>query len=620
MAAPCFHRVTTDSSAVAWLKTDETTQTNRLVRLVDVGQLRIALGQVNPTVGDLAGNAQIVLDRSREAYDAGAHVVAFPEMMLTGYPIEDLAFRPSFVDASRATLEDVAAKLAADGLGELVVVVGYLGKALESADRLGVPKGSPQNCAAVLHQGTVAARYTKHHLPNYGVFDEARYFVPGDTLEVFRVGGIDVALVICEDLWQDGPTLAAKAAGAGLLLVINGSPYEANKDDVRLELCARRALEAGCSLAYVNMVGGQDELVFDGDSLVVDADGSLLARAGQFTDELLVVDLDLPLATENPPPTGPQLAIHHTLVGQTPFPPYDATAPAFAERLSDPAEIYTAIVTGLRDYVRKNGFGSVLLGMSGGIDSTLVAAIACDAVGAENVYGVSNPSEYSSEHSRTDAADQARRTGLDLRTFPIEPIVAAYQESLHLDGLALENLQARIRAVIWMGLSNQEGHLVLACGNKSELAVGYSTIYGDAVGGFAPIKDVLKTQVWELATWRNDEARRHGEVEPIPPNTITKEPSAELRPGQRDSDTLPDYHLLDDVLDDYIEADHGSRRLVEDGFDPTLVERILRLTDLAEYKRRQFPPGPKISPRNFGRDRRLPITNAWRERADPPDA
>lgn len=578
--------------------------------------LRLALAQVNPTVGDLAGNARLVLDRSREAYDASAHVVAFPEMMLTGYPIEDLAFRQSFVDASRATLDDLAGKLAADGLGELVVVVGYLGKALESADRLGVPKGSPQNCAAVIHQGSVVARYSKHHLPNYGVFDEARYFVPGDTLEVFRVGGVDVALVICEDLWQDGPTLAAKAAGAGLLLVINGSPYEANKDDVRLLLCARRAVEAGCSLAYVNMVGGQDELVFDGDSLVVDADGSLRARAGQFTEELLVVDLDLPSAPPARVHPDSTLAVHHTLIGQDPFQEYAATPPAVAERRSDPAEIYYAIVTGLRDYVRKNGFTSVLLGMSGGIDSTLVAALACDAVGAENVYGVSNPSEYSSEHSQTDAADQAARTGLTLRTIPIAPIVAAYQEALRLDGLALENLQARIRAVIWMGLSNQEGHLVLACGNKSELAVGYSTIYGDAVGGFAPIKDIFKTQVWELATWRNEEARRLGRVEPIPPNTISKEPSAELRPGQRDSDSLPDYHLLDDLLDDYIGADHGSRRLAEEGFDPTLVERVLRLTDLAEYKRRQFPPGPKISSRNFGRDRRLPITNAWRERAN----
>jgi NAD+ synthase (glutamine-hydrolysing) len=301
------------------------------------------------------------------------------------------------------------------------------------------------------------------------------------------------------------------------------------------------------------------------------------------------------------------------VISTDPFPAYDPQPGVVAERLSDVGEIYQALVLGLRDYVRKNGFSSVLLGMSGGIDSTVVAALACDAIGPANVYGVSNPSEWSSEGSKTDAADQAKRTGLNLRTVPIAPIVEAFQAGLHLDGLALENLQARIRAVIWMGLSNQEGHLVLACGNKSELAVGYSTIYGDAVGGFAPMKDVFKTQVWELAKWRNAEAERLGETPPIPPSTITKEPSAELAPGQRDSDSLPPYPVLDDVLDDYIEHDHGSARLVADGFDSDLVEKVLRLTDRAEYKRRQYPPGPKISARNFGRDRRLPITSAWRE-------
>ncbi|MGZ5417882.1 MAG: NAD+ synthase [Nocardioides sp.] len=579
-------------------------------------QLRLALAQVNPTVGDLDGNAALVLDWSRRAAEEGAHVVAFPEMVLTGYPIEDLAFRSSFVDASRAALEDVAARLADEGLGDLVAVVGYLGKALESADRLGVPKGSPQNCAAFLHGGRVVSRYSKHHLPNYGVFDEARYFVPGDTIEVAQVGGVDIALCICEDLWQDGPSAAAKAAGAGLLLVVNGSPYEAKKDDVRRDLCSRRAVEAESALAYVNMVGGQDELVFDGDSIVVDAGGEVVARAAQFAEELLLADLDLPAATPDMPADGDTfggLRIHREVVSADPVPSYDPQPGVVADRIHDLGEIYQALVVGLRDYVRKNGFTSVLLGMSGGIDSTLVAAIACDALGPENVYGVSNPSEWSSEHSRTDAADQAARTGLNLRTVPIAPMVDAFQDGLKLDGLALENLQARIRAVIWMGLSNQEGHLVLACGNKSELAVGYSTIYGDAVGAFAPIKDVFKTQVWQLARWRNEEAERLGQTPPIPPNTITKEPSAELRPGQLDTDSLPPYSLLDDILDDYIEHDHGSARLVEDGFDKELVEKVLRMTDRAEYKRRQFPPGPKISSRNFGRDRRLPVTNAWRE-------
>lgn len=583
-----------------------------------MAQLRIALAQVNPTVGDIDGNVRLVLEWARKAADARAHIVAFPEMMLTGYPIEDLAFRTSFVDASRAAVEQLAVDLDATGLGELVVVVGYLGKVVESADRLGVPKGSPQNCAAFLHRGQVRVRYAKHHLPNYGVFDEARYFVSGDTTEVARICGVDVAFCICEDLWQDGPSAAAKAADAGLLLVINGSPYETNKDDVRLELVSRRAREAGCALAYVNMVGGQDELVFDGDSIVVDGDGTTVARAGQFTDELVVADLDLPSGGVVPelradPASG--LRIHHTVLSDVENAPYERVVAVTAPRLHEQAEVWAALVTGLRDYVRKNGFSSVLLGMSGGIDSTVVAALACDAVGAVNVHGVSNPSAWSSEHSRSDAADQAQRTGLNLRTVPIAPLVEAFQEAVQLDGLALENLQARLRAVIWMGLSNQEGHLVLACGNKSELAVGYSTIYGDAVGGFAPIKDVFKTQVWELAKWRNAEAERLGQTPPIPPDTITKEPSAELRPGQKDTDSLPPYELLDDVLDDYIERDHGSRELIAAGFAPPLVERVLQLTDRAEYKRRQYPPGPKISSRNFGRDRRLPITNSWREYA-----
>ena len=579
-------------------------------------QLRLALAQVNPTVGDLAGNAELVLEWAKKADAAGAHVAAFPELALNGYPVEDLTFRASFIAATRQALDQLAADLDAAGLGELVCVVGYIDSVQDSADRLGVPKGSPQNAAAVIHGGRVVASYAKHHLPNYGVFDEARYFVPGDTTQVVQVHGVDVAICICEDLWQDGPSANAKAAEAGLLLVINGSPFEAAKDDVRLELCSRRAREAESALAYVNMVGGQDELVYDGDSIVVDAQGQTVARAAQFVEELLVVDLDLPAATPGMPAETEErggLRVRRTVVSSDPVPAYDPLPSTVADRIHDHAEVYEAIVVGLRDYVRKNGFSSVLLGMSGGIDSTLVAAIACDAIGADNVYGVSNPSAYSSEHSKSDAADQAERTGLHFRTVPIAPMVDAFQSDLRLDGLAAENLQARIRAVIWMGLSNQEGHLVLACGNKSELAVGYSTIYGDAVGGFAPIKDVFKTQVWELARWRNAEAERRGEIPPIPPGTITKEPSAELSPGQRDSDSLPPYPVLDDILDDYIERDSGSAELVQHGFDAELVEKVLRMVDRAEYKRRQFPPGPKISRRNFGRDRRLPITSSWRE-------
>ncbi len=572
---------------------------------------------MNPTVGDLAGNSDLVLDWARQAADSGAHVVAFPELVLNGYPVEDLALRSSFVEASRQAVDKLASDLSGAGLEELVCVVGYMDKCAETVDRLGMPKGSPQNCAAVIHGSKVVTSYAKHHLPNYGVFDEARYFVPGDTTQVVQVHGVDVAICICEDLWQDGPSANAKAANVGLLLVINGSPFEADKDDVRLELVSRRAVEGKCALAYVNMVGGQDELVYDGDSIVVDSAGTPLARAAQFDEELLVIDLDLPAATPDMPAGSEEnigLKVSREIISAEALPSYDPLPSALPERLHHHAEVYQAIVVGLRDYVNKNGFRSVLFGMSGGIDSTLVAAVACDAVGAENVYGVSNPSEYSSEHSKTDAAEQARRTGLHLGTVPIAAMVEAFQGSLHFDGLAAENLQARIRAVIWMGLSNQHDHLVLACGNKSELAVGYSTIYGDAVGGFAPIKDVLKTQVWELARWRNAAAELRGETPPIPENVITKEPSAELSPGQLDSDFLPPYHLLDDILDDYIEKDHGSARLVADGFDKETVEKVLRLVDRAEYKRRQYPPGPKVSVRNFGRDRRLPITNQWRER------
>ncbi len=557
--------------------------------------IRLALAQVNPTVGDLSGNAAIVLRETKHARDAGAALVVFPEMMLTGYPVEDLALRESFQTASLGALDELATELATSSLGDIHVIVGYLGRVDPSAhtapttpdpkgDALGTPRGAPQNCAAVLFGGEVVATYAKHHLPNYGVFDEFRYFVPGESPTMVRIGEGDIAIAICEDLWQDGgPVAQVSELGADLLVVLNGSPYERNKDDVRLELCARRAREAGCPLAYVNMIGGQDELVFDGDSLVVDADGTLLARAPQFTADLLVVDVG------------------------------ESHSSANRERLSDEAEVYSALVLGLHDYVIKNGFSSIVLGLSGGIDSALVAAIACDALGADNVYAVSMPSVYSSQHSRDDAADLATRTGLNYRVVEIAPMVSAYLGALNLTGLAEENLQARVRGTTLMAISNQEGHLVLATGNKSEISVGYSTIYGDAVGGFAPIKDVSKTTVWALARWRNELAEKNGETPPIPISSIDKEPSAELRPDQRDSDSLPDYHVLDDILDDYVERDAGAEELRAQGFDAALVERVLRLTDAAEHKRRQYPPGTKISLKAFGRDRRLPITNQWRE-------
>ncbi|WP_129839527.1 NAD+ synthase [Streptomyces sp. RFCAC02] len=580
-------------------------------------QLRLALNQIDATVGDLSGNADAVLRWTRHGVEQGAHLVAFPEMMLTGYPVEDLALRSSFVAASRTALRDLAARLRDEGLGDVPVVLGYLDRSEDTPARAGLPAGAPRNAAAVLHRGEVALSFAKHHLPNYGVFDEFRYFVRGDTMPVVRVGGVDVALAICEDLWQDGGRVpAARAAGAGLLLSINASPYEVAKDDTRLDLVRRRATEAGCALAYLAMVGGQDELVFDGDSIVVDASGEVVARAPQFAEECLLLDLDLPAAAQEPPSgeTYDGLRIDHRILSAAPVAPYTPEYPGGeAERMEDAEEMYRALVTGLAAYVRKNGFRSVLIGLSGGIDSALVAAIACDAVGAENVYGLAMPSRYSSEHSLDDARELADRTGLSLRTVPIGPMFDAYMASVELTGLAEENLQSRLRGTLLMAVSNQEGHLVLAPGNKSELAVGYSTLYGDSVGAYGPIKDLYKTGVYRLARWRNDAAARSGGTPPIPENSITKPPSAELSPGQVDTDSLPDYDTLDRVLEMYVDGDRGRAEIVAAGFGPDLVTRVLKLVDTAEYKRRQYPPGTKISPKGFGKDRRLPITNRWRE-------
>ncbi|MQS37144.1 NAD+ synthase [Streptomyces katsurahamanus] len=581
-------------------------------------QLRLALNQIDSTVGDLAGNAESVVHWTRHSAEQGAHLVAFPEMVLTGYPVEDLALRSSFVEASRSALRALAVRLADEGLGELPVVVGYLDRSESAAPKYGQPAGAPRNAAAVLHRGEVALRFAKHHLPNYGVFDEFRYFVPGDTLPMIRVHGVDVALAICEDLWQDGGRVpAARSAGAGLLVSINASPYERNKDDTRLELVRKRAQEAGCVTAYLAMIGGQDELVFDGDAIVVDAAGEVIARAPQFSEGCVVLDLELPAAGEIPSGiVDDGLRIEHTVLSGEPLPAYPAElAGGYAERLDDDEEVYSALVVGLRAYAAKNGFRSVLVGLSGGIDSALVAAIACDAVGAQHVHGISMPSKYSSQHSRDDAAELARRTGLNFRTVPIEPMFDAYMGSLGLTGLAEENLQARLRGTLLMAVSNQEGHIVLAPGNKSELAVGYSTLYGDSVGAYGPIKDVYKTTVFRLAKWRNRAAEERGQTPPIPEESITKPPSAELRPGQVDSDSLPDYDVLDRILELYVDQDQGKDAIVAAGFDEELVARTLRMVDMAEYKRRQYPPGTKISAKGFGKDRRLPITNRWRETA-----
>ncbi|RBM15898.1 NAD+ synthase [Streptomyces sp. PT12] len=581
-------------------------------------QLRIALNQIDSTVGDLSGNADAVLRWTRHGVERGAHLVAFPEMMLTGYPVEDLALRASFVSASRTELARLAARLADEGLGDVPVVVGYLDRAAERLEEsVGQPAGAPRNAGAVLHRGEVALTFAKHHLPNYGVFDEFRYFVPGDTLPVVRVGGVDVALAICEDLWQDGGRVpAARAAGAGLLLVINASPYEVHKDDTRLDLVRKRAREAGCTLAYLAMVGGQDELVFDGDTLVVDREGDVIARGPQFAEECVLLDLDLPAAAPEPPSGRVEdgLVVDHVTLSAEPVAPYPAEhTGGEAERLDDTEEMYQALVAGVRAYVRKNGFRSVLIGLSGGIDSALCAAIACDALGPEHVFGLSMPSAYSSEHSRDDAAELARRTGLDLCTVAVGPMFDAYMAAVELTGLAEENLQSRLRGTLLMAVSNQDGHIVLAPGNKSELAVGYSTLYGDSVGAYAPIKDVYKTGVYRLARWRNEAARRRGETPPIPENSIAKPPSAELRPGQVDTDSLPDYDELDAVLTLYVDRDQGRAEIIAAGHPPELVTRILRMVDTAEYKRRQYPPGTKISAKVFGKDRRLPLTNRWRE-------
>ncbi len=560
-------------------------------------------------------------------------MVVFPEMMLTGYPVEDLALRASFVEASIGTLRRTAAELADAGLGAIAVVTGYLDRHAGLAPRIGLPAGAPRDAAAVLHAGSVVVTSAKHHLPNYGVFDEYRYFVPGDVLPVVRLAArsgepVDVAVAICEDLWQDGgPVAVARQAGASLLVVPNASPYERGKADARLELCRRRAAEAGAPLAYVNMVGGQDELVFDGDSIIVDTAGAVLARGPQFSEALVVTDVEVRQAGAAALGDAPADARDGTTMTirrlELPSRPREPGPAEFADgpvadgpvwpRLSELAEVYAALVTGVRDYVRKNGFRTVILGLSGGIDSALTATIAADAIGPDRVHVVLLPSEYSSGHSVADAEDLVKRQGLRGRTVPIAPMVGAFDDQLDLTGLAGENLQARVRGMVLMSLSNAEGHLVLTTGNKSELATGYSTLYGDSAGGFGPIKDVPKTLVWELSRWRNDQAARAGADEPIPESSITKPPSAELRPGQLDTDSLPDYSVLDPLLDDYVEKDLGAAELVAAGHDPALVERVIALVDRAEYKRRQYPPGPKISAKNFGRDRRLPITSRWRE-------
>lgn len=547
--------------------------------------IRIALAQTNATVGDLEGNLRICLDRVETAAERGAALVVFPEMMASGYPIEDLATRESFLNDSVEAVKQFAADLNERGLGQVVVVLGT--PAIVAQEHRS-PWAIAQNAAVIIREGKVWAGYAKHHLPNYSVFDEYRIFVPGDQLISFEMGELKFSILICEDIWQEGgPVAKLSEEKSDVALVLNGSPFEIDKDDRRVELVKNLAAKQNVAVAYVNLVGGQDDLVFDGDSLMVDANQQLIGRGKQFEEDLLLFDIENKTSIV----AASELASH---------------------KLDDNWQIWNALTLGLRDYVNKNNFKSVVLGLSGGIDSAVCAALAVDALGSHRVFGVSMPSKHSSDHSKSDAFDLAKRLGINIRTEAIKSAVKDLEKQLKLRDVAAENLQARVRGTILMSLSNQEGHLVLTTGNKSELAVGYSTIYGDSVGGFAPLKDVSKTLVWQLAKWRNSFAVQQGQVEPIPQNSITKAPSAELRPGQVDQDSLPDYDVLDEILDAYIERRLSRAQIKAMGFDAAIVDKVIGLVDRAEWKRRQGAIGPKITGMAFGRDRRLPITNKYR--------
>ena len=547
--------------------------------------IRIALAQTNAVVGDLEGNLRKCLENVEKAAELGAALVVFPEMMASGYPIEDLAARESFLNDSVEAVKNFAVKLNESGLGQVVVV---LGTPAIVAEEHRSPWAMAQNAAVLIREGRVWAGYAKHHLPNYSVFDEYRIFVPGDQLISFELGDLKFSLLICEDIWQEGgPVGKLKEEKSDVALVLNGSPFEIDKDDRRVELVKNLAAKQDVAVAYVNLVGGQDDLVFDGDSLMVDANQNLIGRGKQFEEDLLLFDIESKTSISSASETS-------------------------AHKLDDDWQVWNALVLGLRDYVNKNNFKSVILGLSGGIDSAVCAALAVDALGSHRVFGVSMPSKHSSDHSKSDAADLANRLGMNLRTEPIKGAVKDLEKQLKLKGVSAENLQARVRGTILMSLSNQEGHLTLTTGNKSELAVGYSTIYGDSVGGFAPLKDVSKTLVWQLAKWRNSLAVSEGQRPPIPENSISKPPSAELRPGQTDQDSLPDYSVLDEILDAYVERRLGRQQIKSMGFDAATVDRVIDLVDRAEWKRRQGAIGPKITGMAFGRDRRLPITNRYR--------
>jgi NAD+ synthase (glutamine-hydrolysing) len=574
-------------------------------------QLRLAAAQLNTVVGDLEGNVERILAALSDAEAAGADICVVPELAIPGYPPEDLLLKPAFVADNLAALGKVAA-----ATEQCAVVVGYVGA---------TPDGNGlSNAAAVCAGGRVIGVYRKRFLPNYGVFDEQRWFVPShETPTLFGVAGAWVGVSVCEDVWfPDGPVAQQGRAGADVVVNLNASPYNRGRRRERLAMLEGRVAEAGCAIAYVNQVGGQDELVFDGDSLMVAADGTLLASGAQFDSDLVVVDI--PIAGENGRPAGSPLPrvvatgprALDTAAGEAESRP--VLRPVLRPPLSEEAEIYTALVVGTRDYLAKNGFSEVVIGLSGGIDSSLVATIAVDALGPSRVHGISMPSRYSSDGSRHDAEALATLLGIDLQVVPIEEAHVAFTSMLagvlgrEPSGLTDENLQSRLRGVLLMGLSNAKGWIVLTTGNKSEMATGYSTLYGDSAGGFAVIKDVPKTLVYELCRYRNTQAVLEGLPGPIPGSVLDKPPSAELRPDQRDDQSLPPYEELDPVLQGYVEGDRTAGELVADGFDPAVVDQVVRLVDGAEYKRRQMPPGVRITTKAFGKDRRMPITNHYR--------
>ncbi|HET9077739.1 MAG TPA: NAD+ synthase [Acidimicrobiales bacterium] len=569
-------------------------------------RLRVALAQINPVVGDLDGNSDRIIESISAAGGAGADVVVFPELAVTGYPPEDLLLKPGFIADNMSAMTKVAA-----ATERCVAVVGFVDERLDL-----------YNAAAVCAHGEIRGVYHKQVLPNYSVFDEQRYFAAGGgATQLFGIAGVRCGVSVCEDAWSpNGPVAAQAAAGAELIININASPYSADRAAERERMLATRAADASCGLVYVNCVGGQDELVFDGASMVFDANGRLMAALPQFAEDLAIFDLEVrpvyrkrlldPRGHHNAAP----LPVQTITSGPTRRADDTRLVAPVAERLGPEAEVYQALVLGTRDYVRKNGFTDVVIGLSGGIDSSLVAVVAADALGPAHVHGVTMPSRYSSSGSQSDAEALAATLGVDFRCIPIEPAHAAFLDLLAPSfagtepGLTEENIQSRIRGVLLMALSNKHGWMVLTTGNKSEAAVGYSTLYGDTAGGFAVIKDVPKTMVYRLCRWRD----AAGPVPVLPPDVLTKPPSAELRPDQRDDQSLPPYDVLDPVLFAYVEDDLTATELVDAGFDEDVVRRVVRLVDVAEYKRRQTPPGVRVTSKAFGRDRRVPITNRYR--------